>query len=334
MVSSDPGNITVIGTDGNIFTPAAMSDAFTQWRYGGDVAGVNPGVGNIAIQGTGSNPRIIAASKTDATGVVRNWALLQPGDDVTITDDPTTPPITGFARYVVTSTPLDNGAWVSFQALRTDTEGSQTSPPIGTPLRVYTSANGGVDTRGFTFAQDTVPTATRVGDTWFDTGSGRSFVWFDSRWVMFAPGESPPSAVEDTGMRVIASWTAGVQNAADQIGGFASQITPIGTGRLVLRRYGAMVSIWFADNGASVSVGTTGTTNLFNGNPITSGIRMPFRSAIPMVTTLGAALHIDSGLAVTNWRVRTGVAAGNLNLATATWMTSDPFPDVLPGVPM
>lgn len=47
---------------------------------------------------------------------------------------------------------------------------------------------GGPDTLGFTFTQDTAPTTTRIGDTWFDTATGRSFVWFDSRWVQFSPG--------------------------------------------------------------------------------------------------------------------------------------------------
>jgi hypothetical protein len=47
---------------------------------------------------------------------------------------------------------------------------------------------GGPDTLGFTFTQDTVPTTTRVGDTWFDTAEGRSFIWFDGRWVQFSPG--------------------------------------------------------------------------------------------------------------------------------------------------
>jgi hypothetical protein len=44
------------------------------------------------------------------------------------------------------------------------------------------------DTQGFTFTQDAVPTTSRVGDTWFQSSTGLSFVWFDSRWVQFAPG--------------------------------------------------------------------------------------------------------------------------------------------------
>jgi hypothetical protein len=46
---------------------------------------------------------------------------------------------------------------------------------------------GGSD--GFTFIQDTVPTATAVGQTWWNTATGLSYVWFDSFWVQFAPGD-------------------------------------------------------------------------------------------------------------------------------------------------
>jgi hypothetical protein len=44
------------------------------------------------------------------------------------------------------------------------------------------------DTRGFTFVEDAAPTTTRVGDTWFDSATGLAYVWFDSRWVQYAPG--------------------------------------------------------------------------------------------------------------------------------------------------
>jgi hypothetical protein len=45
---------------------------------------------------------------------------------------------------------------------------------------------------GFTFSQDTVPIATKKGDTWFQTSTGDSFVWVDdgssTQWVQFGPG--------------------------------------------------------------------------------------------------------------------------------------------------
>ena len=45
---------------------------------------------------------------------------------------------------------------------------------------------------GFKFMQDTVPTATAVGQTWFNTATGQSFIWVNdgtsTQWVQFAPG--------------------------------------------------------------------------------------------------------------------------------------------------
>jgi hypothetical protein len=68
---------------------------------------------------------------------------------------------------------------------------------LGSDGKVFApvSSSGGPDTLGFTFVQDTVPTTTRVGDTWFNTATGLSYVWFDSRWVQFAPGGGGVAAV-------------------------------------------------------------------------------------------------------------------------------------------
>lgn len=51
---------------------------------------------------------------------------------------------------------------------------------------------GGAGSDGFTFKQDTVPTATTDGQTWFDTSTGNTFVWFQDadggQWVQDGPG--------------------------------------------------------------------------------------------------------------------------------------------------
>lgn len=44
---------------------------------------------------------------------------------------------------------------------------------------------------GFTFVQDTQPTASVVGQTWYDVVSGESFVWFDGNWIQTS--YSPPA---------------------------------------------------------------------------------------------------------------------------------------------
>jgi hypothetical protein len=47
-------------------------------------------------------------------------------------------------------------------------------------------------TDGFTFYQDAVPTATRPGQTWWESDTGRAYIWFvdadGGQWVQFAPG--------------------------------------------------------------------------------------------------------------------------------------------------
>jgi hypothetical protein len=106
------------------------------WAWGGTNASTDPGSGRLAVNGTGNSPRLFAVSKVDANGFDRNLVLVAAGDNVTITDDPAAPPITGFARYVVTEVPVDHGTYVTFAANRTDTTGSQNAPPVGTRLRV------------------------------------------------------------------------------------------------------------------------------------------------------------------------------------------------------
>jgi hypothetical protein len=118
-------------------------NAVYNYLYAGGTASVDPGVGGIAIQSIGGQSRRIAISKTDADGTPRRPEMLLTGDTVTVTDSPATPPVTGWARYVLTNDPVDNGAFVVFDALRTDTTGTQTPPPIGTALRVYGSMSGG-----------------------------------------------------------------------------------------------------------------------------------------------------------------------------------------------
>jgi hypothetical protein len=106
------------------------------WEWGGEDAGADPGTGRIAIERGNGNGRIFAVSKVDADGVTRFLTLVHPGDNITVTDDPTSPPVSGFARYVVNTDPVDHGTWVSLEAIRTDNTGPSTPPPVGTRIRV------------------------------------------------------------------------------------------------------------------------------------------------------------------------------------------------------
>jgi hypothetical protein len=79
---------------------------------------------------------VFIINKTDSDGNVRNPNTILVGDNIIISDDPATPPITGFARYVVIEDPTDHGAWWSAPVVRTDTSGSTAPPAQDTILRV------------------------------------------------------------------------------------------------------------------------------------------------------------------------------------------------------
>jgi hypothetical protein len=69
---------------------------------------------------------------------------------------------------------------------------------------------GGGGSDGYSFVQDTPPTATASGQTWFDTSSGDSFVWFEDadggQWVQDTGGGGGGG----TGPERRGAWLAGV----------------------------------------------------------------------------------------------------------------------------
>jgi hypothetical protein len=104
---------------------------------------------------------------------------------------------------------------------------------------------GGPDTLGFTFATDTPPTATRVGDTWFNTATGNAYVWFDNRWVMFSPGGGAASPTLTTGAYQLATASGSGANdllwAIDDDGGAAIYDQTASRGWFVFQQSG-----WYA----------------------------------------------------------------------------------------
>lgn len=113
---------------------------FFKYQYNNSQnATVDPGTGRVALDPTGGQNRIIAISETDSLGNVRNPALIQVGDNVTLSDDPAPGlPVTIFGRYVVTGTGTDHGTWWSFPLERTNGVGTF-NPPNNSPIRVSTS---------------------------------------------------------------------------------------------------------------------------------------------------------------------------------------------------
>lgn len=135
----DPGPPGPQGEQGIPGVPGGV-DAY-RYIYQGSDAGSDPGPGGFAVSIGGGSDRVLAFSKTDADGFTRRPDIIVPGDALSVTDDPDTPPITGFARYVITSDVADYGTWVAFEAVRTTTSGGA-SPPVGTPVRITASLGG------------------------------------------------------------------------------------------------------------------------------------------------------------------------------------------------
>lgn len=100
---------------------------------------LNPGPGEISIENTGGQTRTIRLNEVDYFGNAKNYNVILPGDNITVTNDPATPPVTGFARYAVLTDPVDLGDYVSIACERKDTSGTTTPPPVGTRLRVILS---------------------------------------------------------------------------------------------------------------------------------------------------------------------------------------------------
>lgn len=129
-VTTNGGTLVIIGQ------PGGLADGYAIWAFL-DTATGDPGPGNIGVSGSGNQPRDFAVSKVDADGVTRNLGAVHLGDALVVTDDPDTPPTTGFARYIITTPVTDLGTYVTFTANRTDTSGATQPPPVGTRLRVY-----------------------------------------------------------------------------------------------------------------------------------------------------------------------------------------------------
>lgn len=106
-----------------------VADLTLTWK--GSNATANPGLAGLAIANTSGQNRAFAVGVGDGS-----FDDAGPGSTLVLTDAPDTPPITAFRQYVITSTVLDHGAWVSFTATRIATFGTLTTPPVGSEVRL------------------------------------------------------------------------------------------------------------------------------------------------------------------------------------------------------
>lgn len=115
---------------------AKLPGAHAIWRWSGTGPGQDPGSGQMRVIVTSGNSREVTLSRTDADGGLPHLDILDEGVTMVLTDDPTSPPTTAFRQYLVTSSVLDHGGWLSFSALRVATFGSQDTPHVGDRVRV------------------------------------------------------------------------------------------------------------------------------------------------------------------------------------------------------
>lgn len=108
---------------------AALPDVVDDiWTYVGDDASHDPGTGKVAVHVNADQSRTFALSWTPFD--------LKQGSIVVLTDDTSSPPLTAFRQYTVTSEPVDHGSWVSFDTVRIATFGVLTTPTVGATVRL------------------------------------------------------------------------------------------------------------------------------------------------------------------------------------------------------
>lgn len=143
IVSTQASNAIVKGTDGgaylNLTTSATIFTSYAVYKYGNNTTGA-PATGffNYNVQGQNIT---LTINKVDANNVTRSLAVLEVGDDITLSDDPSTPPVTSFGRYVITGK-TDNATYFTFNLKKLDS-GTWTAPTTNTSIRVYAQLQNG-----------------------------------------------------------------------------------------------------------------------------------------------------------------------------------------------
>ena len=193
------GKNSLVDYDVRWIDPADIDLTSVSYLFGGNDTSVDPGPGYMAISEISGDNRRLAFDGFDADGFARNFAIMQVGDTIVITDT-TDPAETIFARYLVSKVPFDMGGWFTIDVLRTDTVGSITPPAIGTDLTVtatFSAGGGGGGSDGYTYVTEDAPVGDdlaplKTGQTWYQTSTGDSFVWVDdgtsAQWIQTAPG--------------------------------------------------------------------------------------------------------------------------------------------------
>ena len=128
--------------------------------------------------------------------------------------------------------------------------------------------------QGFTYMQQTAPTGATTGETWWNTATGVSYLYWNdgtsSQWVQFAPGaDGVPGPVGPTGPAGAASTVPGPTGPAGATGATGAKGDPGTTGATGAQGPQGVKG----DTGATGSTGTAGATGAQGpkGDPGTPG---------------------------------------------------------------
>lgn len=152
--------------------------------------------------------------------------------------------------------------------------------------------------------------------------------------------------IGDTGWRKVLSWTAGVQDAANQIGTIHGSWTLSGTGYVQLRRVGNRVflRIPFASGNTLKKTsggGVPGITALLTAAVWPSGFGFTTLqrsmgalrpSGTPQLSVYYSFAAIQSQVVTTDVRIQVFAQDVELEYFTADWLTEQAWPASLPGV--
>lgn len=160
-------------------------------------------------------------------------------------------------------------------------------------------------------------------------------------WRKMAPGG--PSdwrcVVGDTGWRKIASWTAGVQDATNQMGTInTTHFTLIGTSYMMLRRINEKVIFQVHSVVDALDHTVTGASALFDPVADWTGFALPNFGDKAVLTVRTTDLRFVEKLGANTFNIVSPptfvTTSQNLRCARAEWTTTDSWPTTLPGVAM
>jgi hypothetical protein len=185
----------------------------------------------------------------------------------------------------------------------TFTSGTTTYKWDGTVWKVLTSAGG-----KFTIADTTPPTGALAGDTWFDSGTGYAYIYYDdgtsSQWVQIIGPVGPTGATGATGAAGTFLYSINTQTGT-------SYTTVIGDAQgLILMTNGSANTVSLPTN-ANVDYSVGSSINIVqSGNGQTT-----INAVTPATTTI-----LSNGVTTASPKLRTNYSSATaIKTATDTW---------------